>query len=64
MEKVVGKLKAKDGQEVNVVQVQGLIGYRFDAISKESLSFAAELAVAQTQGRLDISKITALGGKR
>jgi len=54
MEKVVGRLKAKNGQEVNVVQEQGLTGYRFDAIGKESLPFAVDLALAQTQGKLDI----------
>lgn len=52
--KVVGRLKAKNGQEVNIVQEQGLRGYRFDAIGKESLSFAVDLALAQTQGKLDI----------
>ena len=52
----------KGSQKVNVVKVENLSGYRFDAIGRESLDLAVELAVRQTQkGQREIDLL--LGGK-
>lgn len=39
----------KGTQSVLVVDVEGLTGYEFDAVGKESMPLAVELAVLQTQ---------------
>lgn len=46
--KVIGTITLK-GWSVEVSQVEGLTGYRFDAVGAESLPLATELAVMQTQ---------------
>lgn len=52
-ERVIGTIK-KDNQQVKVVKVEKMIGYRFDAIGKGSLPLAVDLAVKQAQGKLKI----------
>lgn len=39
----------KGNQSVQVMKVDGMIGYEFDAVGKGSLPLAVELAVLQTQ---------------
>ena len=46
--KLVGTIKNK-GQEVDVVCVEGLSEYSFEAVGEVSLPLAVELAVVQTQ---------------
>jgi len=43
------KVVSRGPYSVNVVKVSGMGGYRFDALDRESLPFAVDLAVLQTQ---------------
>ena len=39
----------RGGMEVEVARVQGLIGYRFNAVGVESMPLAVDLALVQAQ---------------
>lgn len=65
MEKLVTTIN-HDNQSVEVVKIDGLIGYRFDAVDKESLPLAVELALLQTQKPVELARIinpVVLGGR-
>jgi len=40
---------SKNNQSVQIVEVENMIGYVFNAVGKESLPLAVELAILQTQ---------------
>ena len=48
MENVIGTVKASN-QTANIVKVDRLVGYRFDAVGKESLPLAVDLAIKQAR---------------
>ncbi len=50
-------LASSKGQKVQVVTVEGLTGYEFDAVGPESLPLAVELALLQTQRPWEIKDL-------
>ncbi len=56
MKQLIAVVSSK-GQKVQVVTVDGLIGYEFDAVGPKSLPLAVELAVLQTQKPWEIKDL-------
>ena len=56
MERIVNTI-GQGNQSVEVVEVEGMTGYRFDAVGRDSLPLAVELAVLQTQEPWKLSNI-------